>query len=943
MPVNQRSSADVAEATLLRFWAKSPRDNPDSTAYHPLACHLIDVAAVTGAIWTDILTPWARSSMARGLALPLEESGRLISFWAGTHDIGKCCPAFQLQLATAVERFRTAGFSFHPTELRAPHGMVSARVLAERLPERFGTPREVGRQVATAVGGHHGKFPLPGEPSDLPAEAVGRGQWVQFRDDLLDLLAGIVRPPRELQIQELSNPVLFWIAGLISVADWIGSNEDFFPYAVAEGQAAVSIHLATYAVGARAKATRALRELGWTKWHPEAGARDFKELFDFEPNALQKEIVDLARGLDRPGLVIVEAAMGEGKTEAAEYLSDHWTVTLGQGGSYFALPTQATSNQMFSRVSGFLRKRYPGDVVNLQLLHGHASLSAELETLRRNAYRVFAPSAIAEDEPGNTADLVAASWFANRKRGLLAPFGVGTVDQALMSVLQVKHVFVRLFGLAHKTVIVDEVHAYDTYMSTLLEQLLRWLAALGSSVVLLSATLPDARRRSLVQAFAEGAGEDEPRVPHAVYPRLTSYVAGSGARSATVETSERSQKRVAIEWLNQVDDLGNLDNVALGRYLREMLQDGGCAAVVCNTVRRAQDVFTALKPFFPGDADDGSPQLDLLHSRFLLKDRQTRERRVLERFGPPSGPREQPSEGRRPDRAVLVATQVIEQSLDIDFDLMVTDMAPVDLMLQRSGRLHRHLVRRPSRLECPILGIVQRPVGSGDAPVFEEGTRRVYAPHILLRSWLGLRGRDSIGVPDDVEELIECVYDSRSCAPSEPATISLAWDETLRKLVEKRREYEDEARLRYIKRPGFSGELGVMMSNPQEEDNPDLHVAFQALTRLSDQPSVEAVLLYGGGDGGGARMVPDGPVLDLQKEPTGREIRDLLMRSTSISGWWVAPALPVGPPRGWEESSLLRHYRLLLLDEDQKVTAGDYEIRLDHELGVVITRTGKGD
>ena len=179
----------------------------------------------------------------------------------------------------------------------------------------------------------------------------------------------------------------------------------------------------------------------------------------------------------QPGLVIIEAPMGEGKTEAAIYLADKWVTNRKQRGYYFALPTMATSDQMFGRVKAYLTKRYPSDSVNLMLLHGHASLSTEFEAIKDK----FEIRNVASDDPNDktfdsvNAGVVASEWFTSRKRGLLSPFGVGTIDQSLLAVLQTRHVFVRLFGLAHKTIIIDEVHAYDAYMSTLLERLLEWL------------------------------------------------------------------------------------------------------------------------------------------------------------------------------------------------------------------------------------------------------------------------------------------------------------------------------------------------------------------------------------------------------------------------------------------------------------------------------------
>ena len=180
---------------------------------------------------------------------------------------------------------------------------------------------------------------------------------------------------------------------------------------------------------------------------------------------------------------------------------------------------------------------------------------------------------ICDESAGGTDDgnVLAAEWFTHRKRGLLAPFGVGTVDQILLAVLQTRHVFVRLFGLAHKTVIVDEVHAHDAYMSTLLERLLEWLAAMGTSVVLLSATLPRAKRESLVRAYAGSnvacAGEE------AAYPRITVV---TGGRCLQTHAPASSRPPVHVSW--------HSGGPRLGEELADALKNGGCAAVVCNTV-----------------------------------------------------------------------------------------------------------------------------------------------------------------------------------------------------------------------------------------------------------------------------------------------------------------------------------------------------------------------
>ncbi len=365
--------------------------------------------------------------------------------------------------------------------------------------------------------------------------------------------------------------------------------------------------------------------------------------------------------------------MGEGKTEAAMFLTDAWNARLGTRGIYFALPTQATSNQMFGRVENFLNEKFAGEDVNVQLMlqHGHSSISAEFEEKIEN-FRNIQNISDDTDKKG-FSNVAAAEWFTYKKRGLLVPFGVGTIDQILLAALQTKHVFVRLFGLAHKTIIIDEVHAYDAYMSTLLERLLEWLAALGSPVVILSATLPKKKRESLIKAYLKGLGKAveadqlEEIGADKTYPRISYATAKMPAKTFKVrhlETSPQNTKTLYLEWKDENNFIDEL---------KDKLKNGGCAAIICNTVDKAQRLYNDLSndEFFEGLSDDNLPKLDLLHARFRFKDRDEREKRALIRFGKKGEKVRIVENGetiektvKRPDFAVLISTQIIEQSLE---------------------------------------------------------------------------------------------------------------------------------------------------------------------------------------------------------------------------------------------------------------------------------------
>lgn len=930
------------DANILKLWAKKSDDSSD---LYPLLFHMLDTTAVCEELWEKCLQKSAQQFMAKELVMSPESARQWVSFLAGSHDIGKASPGFQSKSDIAKQELKKIGFDFKDVN-DIPHGTISAGVLPELLQGKFSS--QLAKKLAVVLGGHHGIFPNSEELKRCRS-CLGNREWQNVRQvfyDNLGELCGIKDLPATSG--EPVNTFYMFLAGLTSVADWIASNETFFPYK--------TDHSADEHLGyARGKAEQALKQLGWTGWNPSHIAASFEDLFKdnegnpLQPRPLQRKAIEIMDSVSRqPGLVIIEAPMGEGKTEAAIYLADNWVKCLEQKGYYFALPTMATSDQMFGRVKDYLTKRYPGDRVNFMLLHGHAALSAEFDTLKDR----FESQNISGDDGYDkaSAGVVASEWFTHRKRGLLAPFGVGTIDQALLAVLQTRHVFVRLFGLAHKTIIIDEVHAYDAYMTTLMERLLEWLAALGSSVVLLSATLPKGRRDALLRAYVKGIGKEEKEVPLALdeikYPRF-SWTDGSEFHAKTIGTSSDSTKELQIQIVSG-DLPENGGEYVLGKQLQEALADGGCAGVICNTVDQAQKVYQALKHYFPTeDAGDGSPEIDLIHARYLYGDRKKREERTLLRFGKLyatvlcSDGIER--EVKRPRKAVLVSTQVIEQSLDLDFDLMVTEMAPVDLLLQRAGRMHRH--KRDNRSanfmgKPPILWVCQ-PDEINGVPGFGGGTQAVYDYYILLRSWLKIKDTVAIKIPEDVEALIEAVYDEkRECPAGLSEALKAKWKESKRKQFADFDYEKGEAENRYIKWPGFSGHLGRMVSDPREEDDPTLHPAHQALTRLTGL-TVNVICLYGMDIEAFWDKRQEEP-LNLNWTPNNEVVRKLLEHSVSVSRFGLTEAIIHDDkstlPVAWGKTALLRHHRILFFNAQSICLYGNFQIRLDDESGLVIKK-----
>ena len=950
-------TADTTPASIF-LWAKLGEAGDGQPRYHPLLCHLLDTAAVAEQLWHRGLTPRIHRLLADGLGLAPAVAERWVVFLTALHDFGKATPVFQFRLPqprddlerAAVRQVKAAGFSCPvlPEHACLPHGTLTSVVLPPLLVAR-GLATRLACQLADSVAGHHGRFPDQAVLSRA-ALATGDDHWRTARRFLFETLASLLKVPPEAP-QRADFPALAVLAGFVTVADWIASiRQPFFPYAAVLGQP-LAISLDEYVTQARAQAREAVESLRW-KVPQRLPAGDFQTVFPAlgSPRPVQQAVTALADRLDpdAPALVIIEAPTGEGKTEAAWLLADRWGITGSARGVYIGMPTRATGDALFDRIRQVLAHRYAAsgtDAVVLQLVHGHAAVSAEEERVRLDP-SLPAPEGLWNDgQPleARRAVVVAGEWFTYRKRGLLAPFGVGTVDQALLAALRIRHSFLRLFGLAGRVVVFDEVHAYDTYMLSLFERLLEWLAAIGSSVIVLSATLAPSRRAALAAAFRRGLGQsDTPPLSEAQYPRIT-VVTPDACSVEPVAASARSRRTVRLETLPiQPDGEGYGE---LARYLADSLSAGGCAAVICNTVRQAQECFQALRACFPGRADDGDPELDLLHARYPAVWRSEREQRVLRRFGKPGGTVPTPDGSRvpvcRPHRAVLVATQIVEQSLDLDFDLLLTFPAPIDLILQRAGRLHRHQrSTRPQPLAVPRVVLLGPTLDNRGLPVFDQGTLAIYDEHILLRTWLALQARHQLLLPDETDELIAAVYENRA-EPGGSEALRQYWHQTAERLEQTLAFERNEAAKRWVCPPG-DGRLEELTDAHLAEDAPGTHPAFQALTRLAE-PSATLVPVFRTEDGRTVLDPEEEEPIDLERYPDPQDCVRILRRSVEVGGNRLLRLLEqserVYQPEPWQRAPLLARVRVGWFDPDGSLPlARDDVLVLDRTLGLVMRK-----
>ncbi len=936
-----------ATETWRLFWAKTDRgENPDPKWTRPLWAHLIDVAHTALLLWERYVPDVLRKKIASELGLSVQDAGRLLSLWIGFHDIGKAIPTFQSQHPYSMDLLIRAGFSFRFTQ-RKHHGHASIAILYEWLQRESDPLAPFFEKVAAFVGFHHGLlYPQGGgmQPMGWRADAsdqsiLGDEVWREARYALLDAVRRTWMEQYPIEAEPSVKPSaspswLLGFAGWVTLADWLGSMAECFDHDPGSD-------LGAYVTRSRAGAEKALRKAGF-----EATAAlsfpSFETLFTFKPNRLQQALIELPLPDDGvPTLTIVEAPTGEGKTEAAYALAARQqSLSTSGGGLYVAMPTQATSNGLFKRTLDFLSAAHDqhrgGAWASFRLVHGNADLHEGQEALVTDldALEVQYDDESKGDATGGRVRTL--RWFLNRKRSLLAPYGLGTVDQAFLGVLYARHFFLRLFALSGKTVVFDEVHAYDLYMGHLFTRLLEWLRVLGAHVVLLSATLPARLRNRCIEAWGCTPPSDPP--PDVPYPAVWLCRGGECRLEAGgFETSWRQSARL---------ERHDPSPEAIAQSVADAVQRGAVVGIICNTVGRAQAVYTAIKSL-----TKRKKRVHLFHARFLFCDREKREEHTRKYFGKKRLSRK---------GAVLVATQVAEQSLDLDFDVLFTDVAPIDLMLQRAGRLHRHLSLRPSHkrpegFQTPIVYWLAPDAPEGSLPdLHEQGVRTdrytVYEPIVVWKTFRLLRERTGWELPRDYRKLIEKVYDDDVTPPDDlDEAARERWDAGVRCLGKNDARADQTAQEQCIYEPTTMG-MRKLITKPLPEladnDDEDAHPNRRALTRQGAD-SIEVIVLHEDDKG---RLY-----LDTAHErrapleiPPGRRdlpadaVRTLLGNGVRINRDQIAAALraraPEELPEAWRaaaEHTAALTYRHPLILRNGKARVTGVDIELDKEQGLI--------
>lgn len=762
--------------TYFDYWGKAQvEETPDQ--YHLLAYHSLDVAAVGAEFLARAPAMLDRASAVSGFGRTCLE--KVLPFHLALHDLGKFAEPFQdyrpdlvAQLQGGARQPRACGVR-HDTlgyllwrQWTRPNPAVNEAGLLSELAPVMLPSGPIGRRDAdeliqswmAAVLGHHGKPPedrrLPAEAFPTPAGHLGRSRLdaASFARAAKELLAPGALTSEIEDVDILIGRVKrasWWLAGFTILCDWLGSDGTHFRYEQRP------MPLVDYWRNARAAAKVAVERSGLvgSRPRPFGGIGALFPSIAACPSPLQVAASEIALG-EGPRLFVLEDLTGSGKTEAALVLANR-LMAAGRGdGLYFALPTMATANAMHARVRPLLEALFIGEPTYLLTHSGPRLEQTDLIAIGQVdpasgevGFVRDAPYGRGEQE---TAGAAASSWLSdNRKKSLLAAMGVGTIDQALLAALQSKHAALRLFGLHHHILVVDEVHACDAYMLGILGRLLELHAALGGSAILLSATLPLHQRQSLTAAYARGLGGVEGPLPSSMaYPLLTSSGAGP-VREREVAPRSGSARTIPVAWHTSSSE-------AAARVI-EASRAGLCACWIRNSVKDAvdayQEVATAL----------GRDRVTIFHARFALGDRLRIEQQVVSWFGADA------DGAQRPGR-VVIATQVVEQSLDIDFDVMVTDLCPIDLLIQRAGRLQRHAKRDGGRPPA-VLEIIAPPWSETPPKGWLGGdfrrTALVYDdPGVLWRTVRELHVHGALALPVRARGLVEAVYDSEEVPDS---------------------------------------------------------------------------------------------------------------------------------------------------------------------------------
>ena len=899
-----RLSKELAAAV-----AKSDRENGND--WLPFWMHSFDAAGIMEKLAQKRL-PESISDYLCAECGGREKLFSTLKFCALVHDIGKLTIVFQSRIYDAVDFSPFADCVELPKSSSlgnasdTPHALASEAILL-KLGCREG--------VASIAGAHHGR---PSAWADVRDQISGactavenfygkRGKYRKLFESLwkewIDFSLECAGFSELSDLPDMAVPAQVVISGMLVTADWIASNTTYFPLISADQKGEFGDY--------PKRIENAWTTIGFPNmWESKArfGLDDeaFKERFGFLPNPTQADIISTATDAESSGIYIIEAPMGLGKTEAALALSEILAARAGAGGMFFGMPTQATSNGIFPRLEKWADGLAEDEqtLLAIKLAHGNAALNEDYRELFTGHSNLNIES---------DSGLIVHDWFSGRKQTLLSDFVIGTVDQLLMAALKQKHVMLKHFGLSGKVVVVDECHAYDAYMSKYLDMAIQWLGIYKVPVIILSATLPAKRRAELVEAYV-GRGLkciDDAWKSSLAYPLLT-YTEKNFVKQKALSFSGE-QKEISVKTIYR-DEV-----TARAGYAAER---GGCVGVIVNTVRKAQEIAAELQSAFP------KAEVIIMHAQFIMTDRAKREEQILKRVGKHSTPESRHG-------LIIVGTQVLEQSLDLDFDLMITELCPMDLLLQRTGRLHRHNRVRPQGLETASCFVLDETDDS-----FDSGSAAIYGEWLLMRTRALLPNK--LTIPSDIPLLVQRVYDEND-------------DRMLGELTEGMESAQEE----YVKKTKKKerNACNWLIGKPSERKGKSLDGWLDNAIGLSSEqageravrdgdPSIDVIALMRDAEGQ-IHTVSDEceRVIPADRPPSREEALLIARQKLRLPGffgrrWNIDSTITQLESEtksnfsAWQDSALLKEELVLLFDNELNAVLGEVRLHYDIKTGL---------
>ena len=684
------------------FWAKTK-------PFQSVVTHGTVSGMVCRCLFRDYLSVGTRKILSQLLGVGENETEELLGYLASVHDIGKLEYHFQSKDPRMKECLSELGvgdkYVGSPNIRHEKTGATAIRRIWRAQGQSVGS----SNFFSDLLGAHHQKNYGMGSDSKDPF-------FKEYQEELEGIMRQMFLNGKKMKLPKkpeanrgVAESILL---GLVILADWISSGEVF-----ADAEKWISNDNREEQICK--KVDEFLRRSG-LRPDPVNWRENFSDIWAWIPEErmrpLQRAAEMLGKSPKRHSLILMEAPMGEGKTEAGMYCAVQMLRKWEKDGFYVALPTAATSNQMVSRLREWFAANDIPD--QIRLLHGMAWMVDD-DTCEQMV---------------NTEDHEEVTrWLAPLRRGLLGQFAVGTIDQAMLSVTKARYGVLRLLGLSNKVLVIDEIHSYDVYMGEFILLLLQWCKAMEIPVVMLSATLPPKLKAKLLSPYTSQSLSG-------AYPMITAVCEDGSVEEIPIEKTVKNTE-VSVGLLPILNDPEKIAHKAA-----ELTESGGCICVLMNTVRQAQNVFSALERSFDG-------KLLLFHAQFPAGKRNEIEQECIRLFGK--------DKSQRPQKAILVATQVVEQSLDVDFDAMLTAVAPIDLVLQRMGRIFRHDdTIRPKHFQTPAQWIL---IPDGE----NFGVDAYVYPEVLLRQTAHLlTERNTVKIPEDLAPLVAAGYDD-SKVPAE--------------------------------------------------------------------------------------------------------------------------------------------------------------------------------